>query len=143
MLLLGDLAQRHGVDFHLYADDSLLYIAFREDNCLITVSKMELLINDIRSWMTHNKLKFNDDKSKIIVLNGARSLILTFHRYKSDTNQSLRQILLHPWEWNLAATRVLRITFAMLLRAVFTSYRICSKSGGALQKILPRPRYTP
>ena len=51
----------------------LLYIAFRKDNCLITVSKMELLINDIRSWMTHNKLKLNYDKSKIIiVLNGAR-----------------------------------------------------------------------
>ena len=64
MLPLGDLAPRHVVDFHLYADDSQLYIAFGKDNCLITVSKMKLLINDISSWMTLNKLKLNDDKSR-------------------------------------------------------------------------------
>ena len=89
MLPMGNLARRHGVDFHLYADDSQLYIAFRKDNCLITMSKMELLINDIRSWMTHNKPKLNDDKSEIMVLNGARRPDITFRRYKLDTNQSL------------------------------------------------------
>ena len=69
---MGDLARRHGVDFHLYVDNSQLYSAFGKDKDLITVPKMELLINDIRSWMTHNKLTLNDEKSEKMVLNGAR-----------------------------------------------------------------------
>lgn len=75
---LGDLTRRGGVDFHLYADDYQLYIAFGIDNRLITVSKMELLINDISSLMTQNKLKFNDEEAEIVVLNRACSPDATF-----------------------------------------------------------------
>ena len=103
-LFTSYMLPRHGVDFQLYADDSQLCIVFRKDSCLITVSKMELLINDMRSWMTRKKLKSNDDKSEIIVLNGALRPDINFPPLQSDTNQSLCQILLHLWEWNLTAT---------------------------------------
>ena len=72
LLPLGDLARSHGVDFHIYADDCQLYMAFKRDNTLITASKMECLVNDIKSWMTNNMLKLNEDKTEIMVLNGAR-----------------------------------------------------------------------
>ena len=72
MLPLGDLARSHGVDFHIYADDCQLYMAFKRDNTLITASKMERLVNDIKSWMSNNMLKLNEDKTEIMVLNGAR-----------------------------------------------------------------------
>ena len=39
---------------------------------LITASMMERLVKDIENWMTSNMLKFNGDKSDIMVLNGPR-----------------------------------------------------------------------
>lgn len=72
ILPLGDLARKHGVNFHLYADDCQLYMSFKQQNCSVTASKMKCLVNDIKSWMTNNMLKLNEDKTEIIVLNGSR-----------------------------------------------------------------------
>ena len=71
MLPLGSLVCKHGVDFHLYADDCQLYLAFMKNNELITARQMECLINDIKAWMASNMLKLNGDKSEIMILNSA------------------------------------------------------------------------
>lgn len=57
--------------FHIYADDTQIYISFsasdtsEASNRLI---KLQNCIHDIRSWMTHNKLKLNDDKTEFLVI---------------------------------------------------------------------------
>ena len=57
-------------DFELYADDSQLYAAFSpkiesdEENA---VTKTENCITEVRSWMSENKLKLNDDKTEFII----------------------------------------------------------------------------
>ena len=52
---LGDVIVAHGVDHHIYAD------------CESVKSNLSVLMQKIKSWMSANKLKFNDDKTELIV----------------------------------------------------------------------------
>jgi len=68
---LGIIAQRYGVTYHLYADDTQLYISLDPDNELnlsSSLKNLEHCIADIRLWMTQNLLKRNDNKTNIIYL---------------------------------------------------------------------------
>ena len=68
---LGNIIRKHGLNFHLYADDTQLYISFHSG---VSVSKetaiscLETCIKDIKIWMTNNILKLNDDKTELIVI---------------------------------------------------------------------------
>ena len=59
------------MNFHLYADDTQLYIFFQPG---VSVSKetaiscLEACIKDIKLWMTNKLLKLNDDKTELIVI---------------------------------------------------------------------------
>ena len=65
------IIRKHGLNFHLYADDTQVYISFEPG---VSVSKetaiscLEACIKDIKIWMTNNLLKLNDDKTELIVI---------------------------------------------------------------------------
>ena len=68
---LGRIIRKHGLTFHLYADDTQLYIAFKP--CSTTskteaIARIEACVEDIRIWMTNNLLKLNDDKTELIII---------------------------------------------------------------------------
>ena len=68
---LGDIVRKHGLTFHLYADDTQIYIAFKPfDDCSKSeaLSRIEKCVEDIRSWMGMNFLKLNDDKTELLVI---------------------------------------------------------------------------
>ena len=57
---LGNIIRKHGLNFHLYTDDTQLYISFQSG---VSVSKetaiscLEACIKDIKIWVTNNLLK--------------------------------------------------------------------------------------
>ena len=57
MLPLGDIIKRHGMQFHMYADDCQLYTTFEASDINQTALNMEILIDDIRGWYSENMLK--------------------------------------------------------------------------------------
>ena len=67
---LGQICRKHGIHYHLYADDNQLYMSFKpskpgsKEMCL---HQLEGCISDIRSWMTNNMLKLNDEKTEFII----------------------------------------------------------------------------
>ena len=66
---LGNIIRKHGLNFHLYADDTQLYISFQPGVSVskeTTISCLEACIKDIQIWMTNNLL--NDDKTELIVI---------------------------------------------------------------------------
>ena len=68
---LGAIIRRHNIDFHFYADDTQLYVAFRPRDCTSranAVAKVEACVADIRAWMRHNKLELNDEKTELLVV---------------------------------------------------------------------------
>ena len=74
--LLGQIC-RNGIHYHLYADDSQLYMSFKlskpgsKEKCL---QQLEGCISDIRLWMVNNMLKLNDEKTEFIFFGTCQQL---------------------------------------------------------------------
>ena len=70
-LPLGDILREAGISYHLYADDTQLYMSFScsdetsQSNCL---QHLQTCVSSIKAWMTCNKLKLNDDKTEVIYI---------------------------------------------------------------------------
>ena len=55
------------IGYHVYADDTQLFISFKCKQPLEVISKVNNCLSDIRRWMITIKLKINDSKTKFIV----------------------------------------------------------------------------
>ena len=79
---LGQLIRRHGLTFHLYADDTQLYLAFKpsEPSSIVNnISPLEKCVDDIWAWMKLNLLKLNDDKTEVLVITSRPSMSQSLH----------------------------------------------------------------
>ena len=61
-----DIILKYNLNYHVYADDTQLYITFKSsqepaDSCITTLEKC---IQEIRSWMKQNFLKLNEEKTE-------------------------------------------------------------------------------
>ena len=54
--------------FHLYADDSSVYVMFRPQDLDTTVERVELCVTAIRHWMNCKSLKMNDSKTEVLFI---------------------------------------------------------------------------
>ena len=75
---IGDIIKRHGLNYHLYADDTLLYLSFKPTHAEQpgSIAKIEACVSQIDSWMVCNKLKLNRGKTELLILS-ARHRTLT------------------------------------------------------------------
>jgi hypothetical protein len=74
---LGDVVRKYGVDFHLYADDTQIYMALEpgsHSSQTVLLSTLQACIHDIAIWMHINKLKLNNDKTEVMLLGTKQQL---------------------------------------------------------------------
>ena len=67
---IGRIIRKHGISFHIYADDIQLYIDFdpsSPQSIASALSRLAACIQDIQLWMTCNLLKLNSDKTEFFV----------------------------------------------------------------------------
>lgn len=62
------IARKHNLGVQLYADESILYLAFKTLDTSRAVRNIEQCVDEIRVWMTGHKLKLNQDKTIIFQL---------------------------------------------------------------------------
>ena len=68
---LDEIARRHGVELHLYADNTQVYMSFSpltDESTTRTFQRIEACIAEIRTWLKNNKLMLNDDKTDVLVI---------------------------------------------------------------------------
>ena len=63
LLPLGAILRYHNIGYHIYTDDTQLYVSFNCKDPLESLAKLNMCISDIRAWMIKIKLKINDSKT--------------------------------------------------------------------------------
>ena len=65
------IANKHGLNFHFYADDTQLYITFATSSHTemeLSKSKLEACVQEIDTWMLLYKLKLNREKTELLLI---------------------------------------------------------------------------
>ena len=74
---LGAIARKYGLNLHIYADDTQLYLSFSPkspEELRDTIMKIERCVAEIICWMKKNMLQLNVDKTEILVF-GTRHML--------------------------------------------------------------------
>ena len=74
---LFNIIERHLPNSHCYVDDSQIYLSFKPDDLSSqqnAITAMQNCIDDIRSWMEHDKLLLNDEKTEFLVIGTRQQL---------------------------------------------------------------------
>ena len=68
------MIRSHGISVQCYADDTQLYVSFRPGEEASALQKLERCIEDLRIWMSRNRLKLNDCKTEFLVIGTSNML---------------------------------------------------------------------
>ena len=65
---LSKVIRKHpGIGFHFYVDDTQLYVHLTHKNVSHAFDRLESCLEDVKKWLSANKLKLNPDKTEFIV----------------------------------------------------------------------------
>ena len=71
---LGDLLRQRSANYHLYADDTQLYIVFEVHEADNAINQLESTISFVKTWMTQNMLKLNTNKTEFLLISDRKQL---------------------------------------------------------------------
>ena len=88
------------INYHLYADDTQLYITLSPENFSHSIQKLKNCLNDIQNFMFANELKLNPDKTEIILIGSKKNRKPTppslFHQYSGKSGLASTKCQ-EPW----------------------------------------------
>ncbi|KAK2186012.1 hypothetical protein NP493_216g01024 [Ridgeia piscesae] len=67
---IGQIIRRHHLDFHLFADDSQLYVSFKikdTNDETIALARIQACVGELKAWMIHHRHQLNDSKTEVII----------------------------------------------------------------------------
>ena len=76
---LTTLIRRHSISNQSFADDIQLHDSCRPDQIDTSVQGMQDCISDVKTWMTSNKLRLNDDKTECLLIVSNRTSLPNPH----------------------------------------------------------------
>lgn len=68
LLLLGTIIRKYGVSFHVYADDSQIYLKPLKTNDSNCAQHLFDCLQDIKAWMVLTFLNFSENKTEVTML---------------------------------------------------------------------------
>ena len=92
--------RRHGILYHVYADDTQIYLTFKSSvlgDMELSRERVEACVRDIYRWMLYNNLKMNNDKTELLILHSRyrpRPYILKSSGWGLEKSEL-------PWEQNV------------------------------------------
>ena len=117
LLPLGAILRQHNIGYHIYADDTQLYISFKCKDPLESLTKLNMCISDNRVWMIKNKLKINDSKTDFIIF---RSPLLKQNLSDLSVSVGDMQVYLSSKVRDLGVV-LISISHFMIILVVFAS----------------------
>ena len=90
---LEKIVTKYGLSIHLYADDTQVYFSFDVNCSCPDLSMMKHCFAEIKSWMSANYLKLNDDKTEFVDIGYYVSPIESLDLGHSACNLSVSPVL--------------------------------------------------
>ncbi len=94
MTPFANILRELGIEFHIYADDHQLYLAFQptdQNSVDVVVNTIQRFMVEVKQWIVQNMLKLNDDITELIVIGldsrEARFISLTSTSMESTLHQ--------------------------------------------------------
>ena len=85
---LGEILRKYGLKYHMYADDTQIYICFNTHDTEFAIDELENCIDEIEKWMIVNKLPSERRKKQDFVITVSTSLLKKLNIYTIKVGDS-------------------------------------------------------